>query len=91
MQWIADRVRDQIPDQLRFEFGLWTLRIIGQLIERQFNMTLSLPKPGNVMKRLRFTPQRPLHRAYEQDANSCSVGTPMSSQDSRRAPRPGEH
>ena len=49
LQWIADTVRDQTPDQLRFEFGLWTLRIIGQLIERQFNMTLSLPTLGKVM------------------------------------------
>ena len=69
LQWIADTVRDQTPDQLRFEFGLWTLRIIGQLIERQFNMTLSLPTLGKVMKRLGFTPQRPLYRAYEQDAS----------------------
>ena len=67
LQWIADTVRDQTPDQLGFEFGLWTLRIIGQIIERQFNMTLSLPTLGKVMKRLNFTPQRPLYRAYEQD------------------------
>ena len=68
LQWIADTVRDQTPDQLNFEFGLWTLRIIGQLIERQFNMTLSLPTLGKLMKRLDFTPQRPLYRAYEQNA-----------------------
>lgn len=68
MKWVADTVRDRTPDQLRFEFGLWTLRIIGQLIERQFNMTLSLPTLGKLMKQLGFTPQRPVFRAYEQDA-----------------------
>ncbi len=31
-------------------------------------MTLSLPTLGKVMARLGFTPQRPLNRAYEQDA-----------------------
>ena len=68
MQWVADTVRDYTPDQLKFEFGLWTLRLIGHLIERQFNMTLSLPTLGKLMDRLGFTPQRPVYRAYEQDA-----------------------
>jgi transposase len=68
MQWVAFMVRDRTPNQLQFEFGLWTLRLIGQLIERQFGMKLSLPTLGKLMARLGFTPQHPLHRAYEQDA-----------------------
>ena len=67
MQWIASAVRNNTPNQLSFSFGLWTLRLIGQLIERRFGMTLSLPTLGKVMNQLGFTPQRPLHRAYEQD------------------------
>lgn len=68
MQWIADTVRNNTPNQLRFEFGLWTLRLIGHLIERQFGMTLSLPTLGKIMAQLGFTAQRPLYRAYQQDA-----------------------
>lgn len=68
MRWIALLVRDNTPNQLGFEFGLWTLRLIGQLIEREFNMRLSLPTLGKIMAQLGFTAQRPLHRAYEQDA-----------------------
>jgi transposase len=68
MQWIATTVRDNTPNQLRFEFGLWTLRLIKELIERQFDMTLSKPTLIKVMAKLGFTPQRPLRRAYEQDA-----------------------
>ncbi len=68
MQWIASAVRNHTPNQLRFEFGLWTLRLIGQLIERQFGMTLSLPTLGKIMAQLGFTTQRPLYRAYQQDA-----------------------
>ena len=64
LRWIADTVRDRTPDQLKFDFGLWTLR----LIERQFQMTLSLPTLGKVMRQLGFTAQRPLYRAYQQDA-----------------------
>jgi len=68
MQWIASTVRNHTPNQLRFEFGLWTLRLIGQLIERQFGMKLSLPTLGKIMAQLGFTAQRPLYRAYQQDA-----------------------
>jgi len=68
MQWIANTVRDHTPDQLKFEFGLWTLRLIGQVIERQFKLTLSRPTLGKIMAHLGFTPQRPLRRAYEQNA-----------------------
>lgn len=68
LRWIAMLVRDHTPNQLRFEFGLWTLRLIGQLIERELKITLSLPTLGKIMAQLGFTAQRPLHRAYEQDA-----------------------
>lgn len=68
MRWIADTVRERTPNQLTFEFGLWTLRLIGELIERQFAMRLSLPTLGKVMAQLGFTAQRPLYRAYQQDA-----------------------
>jgi transposase len=68
MHWIANTVRNKTPNQLSFEFGLWTLRLIGQLIERQFDMRLSLPTLGKIMAQLGFTAQRPLYRAYEQDA-----------------------
>jgi transposase len=68
MQWIAMRVRNNTPNQLRFEFGLWTLRLIGELIEREWGLRLSRPTLGKIMAQLGFTPQRPLHRAYEQDA-----------------------
>lgn len=69
MRWIANAVRNNTPNQLRFEFGLWTLRLIGELIERQFGLRLSLPTLGKIMAQLGFSPQKPLYRAYEQDAS----------------------
>ncbi|MDS4077317.1 MAG: IS630 family transposase [Candidatus Accumulibacter sp.] len=68
LQWISLTVRDNAPNQLKFEFGLWTLRLIGELIERQFQLKLSLPTLSKVMAQLGFTVQRPLYRAYQQDA-----------------------
>lgn len=68
LRWIAATVRDNTPDQLKFAFGLWTLRLIGELIARELNVRLSLPTLGKVMAQLGFSAQRPLRRAWEQDA-----------------------
>ena len=67
MVWIASVVRNNTPQQYCFEFALWTLSIIGQLIERQFGMALSRSAVARAMAALGFTPQRPLRRAWERD------------------------
>lgn len=66
--WIAKMVKNCTPDQLKFDFGLWTLKIIGALIERELGLSLSTPTLAKVMKQLGFSVQKPLYRAYEQDA-----------------------
>lgn len=68
MRWIAEAVRDKTPLQWKFEFALWTLSIIRDLIKRQFGKTLSTATVSKVMRLLGFTVQRPLYRAWQQDA-----------------------
>lgn len=68
MRWVADAVRGQTPLQWKFEFALWTLGIIGELIRRQFGVRLSPATVSKVMRMLGFTVQRPLYRAWQQDA-----------------------
>lgn len=68
MRWIAQTVKDHTPQQLKFEYGLWTLSLIGELIRRQFGKTLSLASVSRVMRLLGFTPQKPLYQAWQQDA-----------------------
>ena len=36
LRWLASMVRNTTPQQHRFEFALWTLTLIGEVIERQF-------------------------------------------------------
>ena len=36
MRWIAQVVHDKTPQQFKFEFGLWTLSLMRELINRQF-------------------------------------------------------
>ena len=55
------------PRQYGFEFGLWTRRIVSELIADKFGVTLKLTAVGRLLARLEITPQKPLRRAYERD------------------------
>jgi transposase len=55
------------PRQLSFGFALWTRQMVGELICRRFGVRLSVASIGRVLHRLGMSPQRPLHRAYQQD------------------------
>lgn len=67
MSELARMLRDNTPDQQRFGFGLWTLHLIGELIEREFHWSPSMPTLIKLMRLLGFTPQRPLRRAWQRD------------------------
>src|SRR5574337_1800748 len=60
-------IRDKTPQQFKFEYALWTLALIRELISRQFDVRLSEVSVGRLMKRLGFSPQRPLYRAWQQN------------------------
>lgn len=68
MAKLSHIVRTKNPLQLNFEFALWTLAMIRELIHREFAVRLSEVSVGRLMKRLGFTPQRPLYRAWQQDS-----------------------
>jgi len=68
MRWIAQAVRDHSPQQLQFEFGLWTLSLISELIKRQFGQTLVLASVSRITKLLGFSAEKPLSRAWQHDA-----------------------
>lgn len=64
---LARIIRDKNPLQFKFEYALWTLAIIRDLIAKQFGVKLSEVSVGRLMKRIGFTPQRPLYRAWQQN------------------------
>lgn len=68
MQELARIVRTENPLQLKFEYALWTLAMVRELIRERFGVRLSEVSVGRIMKRLGFTPQRPMYRAWQQDA-----------------------
>lgn len=55
------------PTQLSFEYALWTIQMIVDLIERKFKVRYSVVQVSYILKEIGFSKQKPLQRAYEQD------------------------
>lgn len=55
------------PLQYGFDFALWTRALVAELIQREFDVRLSLASIGALLARLGVTPQKPLQRAYQRD------------------------
>lgn len=72
---LSDRQKRQVfrwingkdPRQYGFDFGLWTRRIVSELVQRKFGVRLGVTAVGRVLQELGITPQKPLRRAYERD------------------------
>ena len=66
-----ERVRRWIcgkdPRQYGFDFGLWTRRIVAELIDKKFDKVVGVTSVGRLLAELEITPQKPLRRAYERD------------------------
>jgi transposase len=55
------------PRQMQFEFALWTREMVREVIRREFGVRLSVVSAGRLLRKLGLSPQRPLHRAYQQN------------------------
>lgn len=64
---IYDTVTRKNPQQLKFEFALWTRGMVREWIRAEFGVRLSETSVGRLLRKLGLSPQRPLHRAYQQD------------------------
>ena len=55
-----------------FDFGLWTRKIVRELIQREFGVQLGLSAIGMLLAKLGLTPQKPLQRAYQRDPEAIA-------------------
>jgi transposase len=55
------------PRQYGFGFGLWTRRIVVDLVAKKFNKKLSVTAVDRLLAELEVTPQKTLRCAYERD------------------------
>jgi transposase len=60
------------PRQMSFEFALWTREMVRQLIRREFGVALSVVSVGRLLRAMGLSPQRPLHRAYQQNPEAVA-------------------
>jgi transposase len=58
---------ENTPDRFGLNFSLWTRQAIQELIFKLWKISVCLVTVGRYMKKLGFTPQKPIKRAYEQD------------------------
>lgn len=64
---VYDIVTQKNPRQLQFEFALWTRSMVRTFIRDEFDVRLSETSVGRLLRKLGLSPQKPLHKAYEQD------------------------
>ena len=62
-RWINGRD----PRQYGLDFGLWTRKVVVELIDRKFGVRLGVTAVGELLAKLGLTPQKPLQRAYQRD------------------------
>lgn len=65
-------VNGKDPRQHGFDFGLWTRKIVRELIQREFGVQLGLSAIGMLLAKLGLTPQKPLQRAYQRDPEAIA-------------------
>lgn len=64
--FVRRTIIDKRPEQLKMDFYLWSRAAVGLLIEQEYGIKLQVRTVGKYLARLRFTPQKPIRKAYEQ-------------------------
>jgi transposase len=59
-------IKDKLPDQLKLSFGLCTREAVQQLMLIRYGIELSHWQVGRYLKSWRYTPQKPISKAFEQ-------------------------
>ena len=75
------------PRQLEFDFGLWTRKLVRELIRTRFGIDYSEQNVGRILKMLGFSPQRPVYQALERMRENGGYGWRKHSLPLRNAPR----
>lgn len=66
-QRVIEAIRDNMPDQFKLGFALWTRRSVAQLIKQLWGLDIPVRTMGDYLKRWGFTPQKPVKKAWEQN------------------------
>jgi len=67
MKWLYDAITMGNPLNHQFEFCLWTLNIIREMIAFERSVKLSKSSVSRLLGHLGLSPQRPIYKSYKQD------------------------
>jgi transposase len=67
MKWLYEAITMGNPLNHKFEFCLWTLNIIRELIYIDRGVKLSKSSVSRLLGHLGLSPQRPIYKSYKQD------------------------
>lgn len=70
MELIYKIIVQKNPQQYRLEFALWTLKLVKEMIFLKLGTKLSIASVWRLLKQLGLTCQRPLFKAYQQNAKA---------------------
>jgi transposase len=71
-QEVFRMIRDHTPQDFGFDSALWTRAIVADLVYEQVGIDVSLPTVGKILRDLGLSPQRPIHRAIEQNPEAVT-------------------
>ena len=63
-------ITDKNPEQYKLNFALWTRKAVKELIKNRYGIELAVNTVGDYLRSWGFTPQKPIKRAYEQNAKA---------------------
>jgi transposase len=64
---IQNNIKEKCPDQLKFDFTLWTREAVKLLIQSKYRIDMPIRTVGQYLQRWGYTPQKPVKYAYERD------------------------
>lgn len=67
LAWLYRAITLGNPQQYKFQFALWSARMISTILKQRLGISLSKASVCRLLNQLGITPQRPLWRAYQQD------------------------
>jgi transposase len=66
LRWLSRAITLGSPLQYEFDFCLWTLALIRQLLRREHGIQLSKSAVSRLLGQMGLSPQRPLYKSYQQ-------------------------
>lgn len=61
------KIADKNPMDYGFPFALWTREMIREFIKKEFDVSISNATAGRLLKKVGFSPQKPLKKAWQRD------------------------